>query len=294
MPRSTRRVVTCSVPSRARRCGHAARAIAVADRVRPGARHLGEHARVRDACRAERAADRAVEPLHQPSRTAPGDTARSCAGASGSASAPVAVTSVWPTRRRDASLRSRAAVGVELGQRVVEQEERRDAALVGEELGLGEEQREDRQPLLALGAERPQVALARQEADLVEVRAEAGRSALEVAGEPRLEARASAARRRRRAMRPSSPSSAARSANAGARSSRPRRRASTSSPRASTTCSVQGSSASGAGEAGADTPKRGVPLAERGGVGDGQVGAGGQQRGRARGRSRRGAPPGRP
>ena len=51
-------VVTWSVPSRATRCGHAARAIAGPDRVGPGAGHRGEHSGVGNACAAERAANR--------------------------------------------------------------------------------------------------------------------------------------------------------------------------------------------------------------------------------------------
>ncbi len=87
-------VVTWSVPSRATRCGHAARAIA--DPTAEG------QARVTAASAPasgtpgdpERAAKRSVEPFHQPAPTLPGVTTRSCAGARGSASAPVAVTSV--------------------------------------------------------------------------------------------------------------------------------------------------------------------------------------------------------
>ena len=97
-----------------------------ADRVRPRAGHLGEHPRVGDACTAQRAPHGAVEALHHAARTSPGVTASSCAGASGSASAPVAVTSVWPTRAEPRAEQP-AAVGVELGERVVEKQEGRDA-----------------------------------------------------------------------------------------------------------------------------------------------------------------------
>ena len=65
-----------------------------------------------------------------------------------------------------------AAARVELGEHVVEQQQRRAAS----ELRLGEQQREQREALLALRAEAPQVA-ARPAAmrDVVEVRAEPGR-----------------------------------------------------------------------------------------------------------------------
>ena len=66
----------------------------VPDRRRPDPRHLRENAGVGDTRAAQGTPHRAVEALHQASRTVPGVTARSCAGASGSASAPVAVTSV--------------------------------------------------------------------------------------------------------------------------------------------------------------------------------------------------------
>ena len=87
-------VVTWSVPSRAMRCGHAARAIAGPTASGQARVTAASAPGVRNPRAAERAANRAVEPLHQAARTSPGVTARSCAGASGSASAPVAVTSV--------------------------------------------------------------------------------------------------------------------------------------------------------------------------------------------------------
>ena len=76
-------------------------------------------------------------------------TASSCAGASGSASG---------AGRRDERLpdgaepraEEPAAVAVELGEGVVEQQERRHTDLLGQQLRLGEEEREHREPLLAL------------------------------------------------------------------------------------------------------------------------------------------------
>ncbi len=182
-------VVTWSVPSRAMRCGHAARAIAAPTADGPGARHRGEHARVGDARTAQRAANRPVEPLHQPGRTSPGVTTRSCAGASGSASAPVAVTSVWPSVAETLAEHA-PAVGVELRQRVVEQQQRRHARPATASSSASASSSESTaMPLLALRPERPEVAVAGEDADLVEVRAEPGRAALEVAGEPVVEGR---------------------------------------------------------------------------------------------------------
>ena len=233
----------CSVPSRAdalrpRRAGDRR-----ADRLRPRARHRGEHAGVGNARAAERAAKRSVEPFHQPGSTRPGVTTRSCAGASGSASAPVAVTSVWP-RRAEAVAEDAAAVGVELRQGVVEQEERRHADLRGEQLGLGEEERQDGHPLLALRPVGPQIAVAGEDPDLVEVRAEPGGAALEVARRGARRARpGTAGRRRRPSDADSSPSSPARSAKAGSSSASTRARASTSCAASATTWPVHGSSA---------------------------------------------------
>src|SRR5581483_7201938 len=73
---------------------------------------------------------------------------------------------------------------VELGENVIEQQERRDAGALGEQLRLGQEERE---PLLALRAEGPEVAPAGEDRDVVQVRAEPGHAAVEVALEARLE-----------------------------------------------------------------------------------------------------------
>ena len=82
-----------------------------------------------------------------------------------------------------------AAALVELRERVVEEQQRRHAAALADQLGLGEEEREDGEALLALRAERAEVAVAAADRDLVEVRADAGRAPLDVAGEPLLELR---------------------------------------------------------------------------------------------------------
>ena len=82
-----------------------------------------------------------------------------------------------------------AASRVELREDVVEENERRRAPLLGDHLRLGEQEREHGQALLALGAEAPQVPLSRADGDVVEVRAEAGDAALQIALQPRLERR---------------------------------------------------------------------------------------------------------
>ena len=58
-----------------------------------------------------------------------------------------------------------------------------------DQLGLGEEERENGEPLLALRAERAEVAVAGADRDLVEVGAGAGGAPLDVAGEALLEQR---------------------------------------------------------------------------------------------------------
>ena len=63
-------------------------------------------------------------------------------------------------------------------------------AAVREDAGLGEEQREDRHPLLPLGAECAQLAIAREDPHIVEMRPEAGRPAFQVARQSLVELRA--------------------------------------------------------------------------------------------------------
>ena len=72
-------------------------------------------------------------------------------------------------------------LGIELGEHVVEQQQRPRPAPFLEQLRLAEQERQHRQALLALRTERPQIALAGKDADVVQMRAEAGRAALEVA-----------------------------------------------------------------------------------------------------------------
>ncbi len=99
---------------------------------------------------------------------------------------PVAVISVWPAPAQP--LRQRAAPAlVELREHVVEQQERRRRAALGEQLGLREQEREHGQPLLSLRAVAAQVAPAGGDPDVVQVRPEPGRAALEILVEPRLE-----------------------------------------------------------------------------------------------------------
>ena len=147
------------MPSREIRCGQAARAIASPTTSGQSAGHVGESARVGHACAAQRAADGAVEPLHQARSTWPGVTRRSWAGASGSASGPGRGDDRL-SHRADSLTQDPAAALVELGERVVEEQQRRHAAALGDQLRLGEEEREDGEPLLALRAERPEVAVA--------------------------------------------------------------------------------------------------------------------------------------
>ncbi len=80
------------------------------------------------------------------------------------------MTRLWPTPAD--SLRQRAPPRlVELGENVVEEEDRRDGTL-GEQLRLAEQEREDRHALLALGAEAAQVTVAGENRDVVQMRAE--------------------------------------------------------------------------------------------------------------------------
>ena len=90
--------------------------------------------------------------------------------------------SACPTRVTRAA-RIRRRLGVELGEHVVEEQERREAAAVGDQLRLGEQECEHREPLLALGAEAAQLAAGGGEDDVVEMRADAGDAAVEVAVE---------------------------------------------------------------------------------------------------------------
>ena len=91
----------------------------------------------------------------------PGVTSSSWSGSAGSMAASVAVIERLPDAR-DAGGEDAPPLRVELGEHVVEQEERREAAAVGDQLRLGEEEREHREPLLALRAEAAQLAARRR------------------------------------------------------------------------------------------------------------------------------------
>ena len=109
-------VLTCSVPSRAMRAGHAFRAIAVADRLRPARRASVGEAGLRAEARRARRGPASDEPVQgSPPRPAPARR--------GSALRCVAViTTCSSSATRSASTRRRR--GVELREHVVEQQQR--------------------------------------------------------------------------------------------------------------------------------------------------------------------------
>ena len=178
------------------------------------------------------------------SSRSPGTTSTSWLGSNGRADAAVAVISVCPSSAQP--LRQRAAPAlVELREHVVEQEQRRRRPAFREQLRLREQEREHGQPLLSLRAVAAEVAPAGRDPDVVQMRPEPGRAPVEILVEPRLESlRASAARPRRAARPPASPSSAARSANGGSSAAITSCRAATSAAPSSATRCVQGSTAS--------------------------------------------------
>ena len=230
------------------------------------------------------------------------DTADTAAARSPRSAASVVVTiACW--NPATASSSSTAPLGVELAGDVVQQEQRLLVALLGEQVGLGQEQRQERAPLLALRAEQAQVAVAVDQAEVVQVRPGAGGRAVDVAAAPlgqRRGDRPSPARavaavaQRGRAGSP--PSCSSRSANGPARrvteARRGRRRA---RPRLRRATSSQGSSAVlapprrlGPGAAGGfAAPARGRTRRRCGG-------SRGPQPRHARGRSRRGGAPAAP
>jgi len=84
-------------------------------------------------------------------------------------------------RRSQAIGQDAPPVRIELRENVVQEQQRPRASALLQKLGLAEQESENREALLALRAERAQVALAREDPDVVEVRAQARRPALEVA-----------------------------------------------------------------------------------------------------------------
>ena len=96
---------------------------------------------------------------------------------------------------------------------------------LAERIGLGEDEREDCHPLLALGPERPQVALACLDSEVVEVGPGARHAALEVALEPRRRDHSPSAVRRRTRASPPPGRARLRSARTAARGARSRRAA---------------------------------------------------------------------
>ena len=231
---------------RPHRVGRRARAACRPSRSAPATRSARSRRRPR------RASARAARPCRPAGRSGrarcvisltepvPGSTSTTCVGSSGSAEAWVAVIIACPTP----AMRAREdppAAGVELGEDVVEQQERRRRAGSSASASSSDE---DGESLLALRAELPQVAVAARDEHVVEVRAEPRRSALDVAGEPRLErSRRRRRRRRTRAGRPAgrarrrAPRTPAPSARASTR------RSSTSVAPSAATRSVHGSSA---------------------------------------------------
>src|SRR4029077_5810901 len=77
--------------------------------------------------------------------------------------------------------------GIELREHVVEQEQRREASALRNQLSFGKQERQHGQALLALRSESAQVAVAREDPDVVEMWPNTGRAALEVAVQPRLQ-----------------------------------------------------------------------------------------------------------
>ena len=173
-----------------------------------------------------------------------GSPTSSCAGASGSASAPVAVTSVWPTRpepvaeqragARRRAPRGRRRAGGAAGRRP------------GEASTSASARRSDSTAMRCSPCE-PNVRRSRspdEDPDLVEVRAEPRRAALQVARRGARRGRsATAARRRSRATRARGRARPRARRTAGPRSASTRARASTSCAASVTTWPVQGSSA---------------------------------------------------
>ena len=181
-------VLTCSVPSRARRAGPCVARDGLA-RPRP-ARRARSPSCPRPSARSGRARARTW-------RSRRSISARSPRRASLRAAAPGrAAARRRSSRSRSPGRRGRSA-RASARRRVASSSERTSSRrtsggvppLLGDHLRLGEQEREHGQPLLALGAEAPQVPLSRADRDVVEVRPETGDAALQIALEPRLERR---------------------------------------------------------------------------------------------------------
>ena len=276
-------MLTCSVPSRAMRAGHALRAIA--SPTASGQRSTSS------ASPGPVSAELPEWRWIWPYRAAyPGSTSTTCAGSSGSAERCVAVIIVCPMPATRSASTSRRP-----GSSSESTSSSRSSGGARQELGLREQQREHRQPLLALRAVLAQVAVAARDEHVVEVRAEAGRPALEVAGETALQQldrrRLGVVVQSRAEASPSSsgalrrrPARARQASRAGAR--RARRRATRPAP--STARARRGRrdrAARGEARRCVARAPRGSPAARRRGRGTG---------GRARGRSTRGARRGHP
>ena len=89
--------------------------------------------------------------------------------------------SIGLSRARDERGQGEAPLAVELGEDVVEQDERTRAGSVGEGLRLGQNERENRDPLLALRAVATQVTPVRLHPHLVEMWPGTREPSLEVA-----------------------------------------------------------------------------------------------------------------
>ena len=226
---------TCSVPSRATRAGHAFSRDRLADRGRPALGDVGEVGAARRS-RASCARERCQTSRFQ------GVTSTTWLGSRRKRRAMRRRDHRLAEGRRPRAARTAAAPGVELGEDVVEEQQRRR----GQELRLGQEQGEQGEPLLALRAEARAGRARRRDR---ERRRGAGR-ARSCRARRRASSRAvergdaSAGRRRRRAPPPARPSSASWSPKPGSSAATARRRASTSRAPSAATRSVHGATAS--------------------------------------------------
>ena len=276
-------MLTCSVPSRPIRAGHALRAIAsptaAGQRPQISPRSAGPPKRV--SSRAER--------VRQPS---PGVTSTTWLGSAGSAERCVVVITVWPSpateaarmpRRRESSSESTSSS--------------RSSGVEGRSAGLGEQEREQREPLLALRAEaRAARGRRRRSRGRRGAGPRPGRPAREVGVEARLERRDRRRPRRRRRAAPSGRPSSAEALAEGRLEQRQRRLAARlDEPRAELGDALRPRRDDLAWrEPELNTSEGGVPLRERRRVLLRQAGLRRAAAARAPGRGRRGEPPARP